>query len=211
MAKKVGTGDSLLDVVQGSLQNEKVREQLVILRESFADLIPAPPQEVVAAPAKKRKHGMTPLSESEMSEIVGGRMYDIAPSDDPVLAVLEQTFEETERVLKEIKRQAKISFDAALILILCGTLLVFGGIYALYRNNMLTGWITTAAGAVMDVLSGGIMVLYKSVNKRLDEANHDLLILSKVRAQYAIIQNISNQTVRTKELRKLIGSMYEHK
>lgn len=63
----------------------------------------------------------------------------------------------------------------------------------------------------MDVLSGGNMVLYKSANKRLDEANHDLLILSKVRAQYAIIQNISNQTVRTKELRKLIDSMYEHK
>lgn len=227
MDNKINLGESLLDVVQGKLQHPQVLQEMLLSRTDSDDaLLAAPPKIKSARKTFRRKARLTdvevlpkPVTGKIMGVGVedatpGGMMDDlceIAPEKDPVPEALDRTFAETERIVSEIKRQARMSFNAALLLIVCGTLLVFGGIFMLYKNKVLAGWVTTAAGTVMDLLSGGIMMLYKSTNERFDQANHDLAVLSKVRAQYALIGLIADEAVRTEELRKLIGSLYEEK
>lgn len=72
-------------------------------------------------------------------------------------------------------RQAKLSFNVAIGLMVIGVLIVFIGIALLYfKEGFESGLITIGGGAVSEIISVIVFSFNKETNNRLDELRKDL-------------------------------------
>jgi len=127
--------------------------------------------------------------------------------DDDVYYVISSTYETLCNLKRERERQAKNSFNVALSLIVVGVLVVFGGVFLLFRKNILEGVLSSVVGSISSIIGGTIIKLYKDTNDRMDKLNADLFTLNSVKVQYAMILKINNEKKRDVELSRLIQSI----
>jgi len=126
---------------------------------------------------------------------------------DDVYIVIANTYESLSDFRKERERQAKNSYNAALGLIISGILIVFSGVYLLFRKSITEGALASSIGAISNIIGGTILKFYKDTNDRMDRLNSDLFILNSAKVQYALILKISDVKTRDNELGKLIISI----
>ena len=126
---------------------------------------------------------------------------------DNVYFIISNTYETLDIFRKERERQAKISFNVALSLIIIGVLIVFGGVFLLFKKNILEGVLSSTVGSISSILGGTIIKLYKDTNDRMDKLNANLSILNYAKVQYALILKINDEKKRDIELSKLIKSL----
>jgi hypothetical protein len=127
--------------------------------------------------------------------------------DDEVYFIISTTYETLSDFRKERERQARNTFNAALGLIIAGILIVFVGVYLLFRKNITEGSVTSSVGAISNILGGTIIKFYRDTNNRMDSLNNDLFVLNTAKVQYAMILKISDSNKRDLELSELIKSI----
>ena len=127
--------------------------------------------------------------------------------NDDVYYIISSTYETLCNFRKERERQAKNSFNVALSLIIVGVLVVFGGVFLLFRKNIVEGVLSSVVGSISSIIGGTIIKLYKDTNDRMDKLNADLFTLNSAKVQYAMILKINNEKKRDVELSKLIQSI----
>jgi hypothetical protein len=134
-----------------------------------------------------------------------------AKKDDKVYTVINNTFNNLERFRNERLRQAKMSFNAALGLIIIGILIVFIGVFLLFKKSITEGALTAALGVISNIIGGTILKFYQNTNDRLDRIDNDLFILDTAKVQYALILNINEKTNKDQAIKELIGKIGEIK
>lgn len=128
-------------------------------------------------------------------------------SDDDVYNIISSTYDTLIKLKAERDRQAKNSFNAAFYMIISGILIVFGGVFLLFRKNITEGALTSAIGAISNIIGGTIMKFYKDTNNRMDGINKDLFTLNTAKVQYALVLKIRDNDKRDNELSDLIKSI----
>lgn len=92
------------------------------------------------------------------------------PNDARALTL--RTLDAGERFLNALRqerlRQASWSFNAALVFVIVGTLIVLVGTVLLYRGQTTQGIVSAAAGAVSNIVSVLVFRLNRDANDRLD-------------------------------------------
>jgi len=127
--------------------------------------------------------------------------------NDDVYSVISSTYETLCDFRKERERQAKNSFNVALSLVIVGVLIVFGGVFLLFKKNIVEGVLSSTVGSISSIIGGTIIKLYKDTNDRMDKLNTNLSTLNYAKVQYALILKINDEKKRDVELSMLIKSI----
>jgi hypothetical protein len=127
--------------------------------------------------------------------------------DDDIYCVISNTYETLCNFRKERERQAKNSFNVALTLVIVGVLIVFGGVFLLFKKNIVEGVLSSTVGSISSIIGGTIIKLYKDTNDRMDKLDANLSTLNYAKVQYALILKINDEKKRDVELSMLIKSI----
>ena len=127
--------------------------------------------------------------------------------NDDVYFIISSTYETLCDFRKERERQAKNSFNVALSLVIVGVLIVFGGVFLLFKKNIVEGVLSSTVGSISSIIGGTIIKLYKDTNDRMDKLNANLSTLNYAKVQYALILKINDEKKRDIELSMLIKSI----
>ncbi len=112
---------------------------------------------------------------------------------DAALEVLNSTYQSIAEIRNERMRQAKLAFNVAVTLMIIGVLIIFLGILLLWlKENISSGLITIASGAVSEVLSVIVFSFNKETNNRLDEIRKELSVIETARVGLSIAKQIEN-------------------
>lgn len=131
---------------------------------------------------------------------------------DATLEALNETYQSTSDIVAERMRQAKLSFNAALSLMIIGVLIIFVGVGLLWaKDNFESGLITIAVGAVSEVFSLLVFKLNKETNNRLDELRQDLSVIEVARVGLSIARQIENPDKRDHAISELSLSLQNGK
>jgi hypothetical protein len=128
-------------------------------------------------------------------------------TDDDIYNIISSTYDTLIKLKAERDRQSKNSFNAALSMIISGILIVFVGVYLLFRKNITEGVLSSSIGAVSNIIGGTIMKFYKDTNNRMDGINKDLFTLNTAKVRYALVLKIKDNDKRDNELSDLIKSI----
>jgi len=135
---------------------------------------------------------------------VEAKNYDY---DDNVYYIISSTYETLCEFRKERERQAKNSFNVALSLVIVGVLIVFGGVFLLFKKNIVEGVLSSTVGSISSIIGGTIIKLYKDTNDRMDKLDANLSTLNYAKVQYALILKINDEKKRDVELSALVKSI----
>jgi hypothetical protein len=93
--------------------------------------------------------------------------------------------EELTRPLRPIHdermRQARVSFNAAVVLGVLGTSVILGGVVASFFGSIAPAGVAAASGSILDVLGFLFMRFHREENLRLDELRRDIMAMDLVR------------------------------
>lgn len=128
-------------------------------------------------------------------------------TDDDIYNIISSTYDTLIKLKAERDRQSKNSFNAALSMIISGILIVFVGVYLLFRKNITEGVLSSSIGALSNIIGGAIMKFYKDTNNRMDGINKDLFTLNTAKVRYALVLKIKDNDKRDNELSDLIKSI----
>jgi energy-converting hydrogenase Eha subunit A len=108
----------------------------------------------------------------------------------------------------ERMRQARWSFNAAIVLLVVGVLIIFAGIVMiLLTDKEIGGAIGTSVGAVVEVVSALMFKFNNDVNSRLDESNAALAVLEYARVANLLIAKIEDSNKRDDAIRETALSL----
>ncbi|NOU16045.1 MAG: hypothetical protein HOO91_00610 [Bacteroidales bacterium] len=145
--------------------------------------------------------------ERKLESIIPEKAETKKEFDDDIYFIISNTYETLSVFRQERERQAKNTFNAALGLIIAGILIVFIGVYLLFKKNVTEGAVTSSVGAISNILGGTIIKFYRDTNNRMDRLNNDLFVLNTAKVQYAMILKIGDSKKRDSELSELIKSI----
>jgi TRADD-N domain-containing protein len=99
-----------------------------------------------------------------------------------------QKFEEHRR--NERLRQARLSFNAALSLLVFGILIVLGGVLMLFQNHVTSGLLSSGAGVVSNMVSAVLFKFNRDANDRLDKIKVNLAKIETLGTAIAAIEKV---------------------
>lgn len=121
---------------------------------------------------------------------------------------LSEAHEVTKTLRSERLRQAKSAFNAALILAVLGVLIIFGGVaLILFKDATVGGAITTAVGAVVEVVSALLFKFSNDAQNRLDEMGRHLNAIETAQITVDIIDKIEDPHKRDDAIRETAKSL----
>ena len=135
------------------------------------------------------------------------KSVEVKDYDDNVYYIISNTYETLCNFRKERERQAKNSFNIALSLVIVGVLIVFVGVFLLFKKNIVEGVLSSTVGSISSIIGGTIIKLYKDTNDRMDKLDANLSTLNYAKVQYALILKINDEKKRDVELSMLIKSI----
>ena len=98
--------------------------------------------------------------------------------------------------------QARITFQAALILSVLGILIIFAGVaLVLLKDLSLAGAITAVVGAITEAVSAIIFKLNHETNNRLDEIGRDMRVIEAAQISMTLIAKIEDPKKRDDAIR----------
>lgn len=84
-------------------------------------------------------------------------------------------------------RQARITFNAAMTLVLLGTIILLGGVVLLFLQRTTTGILSAAVGAVSNISSALLFRLNRDANDRLDKVEVGIETLEAASRKLALL------------------------
>ncbi len=182
----------ITSVLASAIGSKSIAEALVQLyREKFREKTTDNSQSSDAIVAEGSR---LYLSSERESEIV----------NEAAIEALDETYQSTRIIADERMRQARLSFNVAIGLMIIGVLIVFFGIGLLYlKEGFESGLITIGGGAVSEIISVIVFSFNKETNNRLDELRKDLSTLETARVGLKIAKEIENQEKRDNAISEL--------
>lgn len=108
----------------------------------------------------------------------------------------------------ERMRQAKFTFNAALILSVIGASIIFIGIgLLLFRDASIAGVLSAATGAVIEVISAVLFRFNSQTNNRLDEIGKDLSAIETAQIAMVLIEKIEDPGQRDEAIREAASDL----
>lgn len=121
---------------------------------------------------------------------------------------LSEAHDVTKTLRSERLRQARAAFNAALVLAVLGVLIIFGGIaLILFKDATAGGAITTAVGAVVEVVSALLFKFSNDAQNRLDEMGRHLNAIETAQITVDIIDKIEDPCKRDDAIRETAKSL----
>lgn len=109
----------------------------------------------------------------------------------------------TRTLRSERLRQAKSAFNAALVLAVVGVLIIFGGVsLILLKEAAIGGAITTAVGAVVEIVSALLFKFSNDAQNRLDEMGRHLNAIEAAQVAVKLIRKIEDPSKRDDAIRE---------
>lgn len=97
------------------------------------------------------------------------------------MRALRNAYDFLDRRRRERLRQARITFNTAVSLVLLGTLIILAGVVLLFVERTTAGVLSAAVGAVSNITSALLFKLNRDANDRLDKITVELGRLEGIR------------------------------
>jgi len=104
-------------------------------------------------------------------------------------------------------RQAKISFNAAVALLVIGVLIILAGIAGMFLSAVAAGAVSTAVGAVVEIASALLFRFNTETNNRLDEIGNYLSSVEAAQVAMRIASKIEDPQKRDDAIRDAARSI----
>jgi hypothetical protein len=104
-------------------------------------------------------------------------------------------------------RQARLSFNSALVLSVSGVLILLASLGLLLNDLTTQGVVTVVVGSVCEVVAVLAFRLNKEANDRLDAINRDLALLAKTRLISDLINAIPDEKARSRAIVSAIRNL----
>ena len=124
-------------------------------------------------------------------------------TENVTVGVIESTYSHLEGIRTERLRQARATFNTALVLVVVGVLIIFAGVVLMYIGQTTAGIVSSAVGVVTEIISAVLFRLNKETNDRLDALAPDLTILERARYGMKFIEHIEDKDARNKAIEEL--------
>ena len=144
------------------------------------------------------------------SKVVMEKTAGISDIDDHSVTINTLTTARNSAVeyRKERGRQAKLAFNAALVLSIVGILIIFVGVILLFVKDSVTpGAITAGVGAISEIVSLLLFKLSKDANGRYDDVGKDLSRIDRAKEASDIARQIDDPAKRDQALREVVKSL----
>jgi hypothetical protein len=117
----------------------------------------------------------------------------------------------TKHLRDERMRQARLTFNAAIILVVVGVLIIFVGVaLILIRQTTTSGTLTAGLGAIVEVVSAILFRLHNETNNRLDELGKSLGVIESAQIAMALIDRIEDPSKRDDAIREAARELRGH-
>lgn len=155
------------------------------------------------------------LQEAQLSDHIGNQeelltrarhiSRELSPKDEYVITAtaLSEAHEVTNNLRGERLRQARAAFNAALLLMVVGILIIFGGVaLVVFREAVTGGAVTTAVGAVVEVVSALLFKFSNDAQNRLDDMGRHLNAIEAAQVAVNLIAKIEDPGKRDDAVRE---------
>jgi len=138
---------------------------------------------------------ITPQQRQQAEEALVNQASRFEPEEARIITMeaLSKASMSANSIRVERMRQAKITFNAAIILAVVGVLLIFAGVaLVLFKDAEAAGAVTAGVGAVTEVISALLFKLNHDTNNRLDEVGKDLSSIEAAQIAISLIEKIED-------------------
>lgn len=142
----------------------------------------------------------------KIGQVLAAEEQRIPPGE--FLEILRDSLRSGQDYLKGVReehlRQARLTFNAALALVVAGVLIVLVGIVLAYASALSFGLVTAAVGATSDILGGVLFKFHKAANDRLDKNIKDIMLIEKALLGLDITSRIPDSSVKKETTKSLV-------
>ncbi len=132
------------------------------------------------------------------------KVSDADIATDAAIRALNETHSSVASIRNERMRQARLSFNTALILMIIGVVIIFIGVgMVIVGNNIESGIITVVSGTISEVISVLVFRFNKETNNRLDETRKELSRIEMSKVGLSLAKEISNLEKRDNAIAEL--------
>ncbi len=156
----------------------------------------------------KRSQGTIPeaydnvVSENKNVYLTSEKESEIAT--EAALEALNLTYDSTLEIRNERMRQARLAFNAAILLMIVGVLIIFLGVaLLLIKSGIEQGAITVAVGAMIEIISVIVFAFNKDANNRLEEVRKELSVIETARVGLSMAKQITDLDKRDSAIAEL--------
>ena len=122
----------------------------------------------------------------------------------PIVAdIFKLSYHTTKKIRDERLRQARITFNWAVILTIIAVVVIFCGVVLLYWGKITSGVVSTSVGAVTEVIGVVLFKLNRDANNRLDEVGKTLANFEKAQLGMSLIDKMVDESKKDEAIRKL--------
>ena len=159
----------------------------------------------------KNKYGEKGVDIADLDELsnidaIRKSIGSALPADEErniTISALNEARSSTAAVRLERMRQAKLAFNAAVALLVVGVLIILLGVaFMILRENSTGAAITTAVGAVVEVISALLFRFNNETNNRLDEIGKYLNCIQAAQLAMNIAAKIEDPAKRDDAIRE---------
>jgi hypothetical protein len=131
------------------------------------------------------------ISDTKLMYLTPEKESEIAT--EAAIEALNLTYDSTLAIRNERMRQAKLSFNAALVLMCLGVLIIFVGIgFLWFKGEINRGAITVAGGAITQIISALVFRFNKETNNRLEVIRKELSSIETARVGLSMAKQIND-------------------
>jgi hypothetical protein len=152
----------------------------------------------------------TPTSAvGQVDQIVKRREETLNVDEGRVLTLtaISTAHEVSSQIRAERLRQARQAFNAALVLMIVGVLVIFIGVGLLLAGGLTAGTVTAGLGVVCEIASLLLFNFYRETNNRLDAIARDLTLLEVARTGVFLIEKVTDPTKRDEAIIEIVRSL----
>lgn len=121
-----------------------------------------------------------------------------------VFSAISSTHAAIKHQTKEVKRQARLSFNAALMLIVIGSLVMIFGVFMSFSEHVPEGVLTAGSGIISALVGRFAMSMYRESNESYLALNKKLNVVVIAQTQYTLIRTLSSKKERDEAVKALI-------
>jgi hypothetical protein len=152
-------------------------------------------------PPRDEPEQLAALVVDQANSVSALRLHDAAIE---VVAVASAT---AQIIRDERSRQAKMTFQGAVVLASIGVTLSIAGILVLISGNAIPGTITVAMGTISEAMAVVLLWLTGRMNDRLDEISGDLNAIRNAKVAIDLIEKLTNSDQIDESLRELAADL----
>ncbi|MBR3570664.1 MAG: hypothetical protein IKN96_07720 [Oscillibacter sp.] len=113
--------------------------------------------------------------------------------DDPFQNSIKTSYKYLDRYYDETQKQAQQGFRITVFIAVCGALLIFGGVAAMYLGFVQPAYITCASGAVTELIAAIFFYLYNKTVTSMSRYHNKLVLSQNISFALRVADSLSEE------------------